>query len=128
MPGFKGRAIQLTWKGQQVAGVREKGLTLNGEAVDVTSDEDGGWRTTLDESAENSIDLSLSGVTKSSKLKQDWLTNQKSGVVVLTYPDGSILSFNAFMGNFTETGAYNDATTFELTLNSNGQPTYTPAP
>lgn len=127
MPGFKGRSIALTWGGVAVAGCREKGLTLNGEAVDVSSDEDGGWRTLLTEGAENQIDLSLSGVTKSSALKNDWFAGNRTKTVVMTWPDGSALSFTAFMANYTETGPYNDADTFEITLNSSGTPIYTPA-
>lgn len=126
--GFAGRAVTFTWNGATVKGVREKGITYNGEAINVTSDEDAGWRTLLDVSAEDSIDVSLSGVTKDEVLANAYLTGQRTGDVVLEYPNGRVLAFTAYLANYAETGPYNNAVTFTASLQSTGLPTYTPAP
>lgn len=125
--GFLGRNLQLTWNGNTILGVREKGVAINGEPVNVTSDEDDGWRKLLSEPGEKMLDLSISGVTKSNVLKTDWFANNRIRAVVLTYPNGDVIAGDFFLANFTDTGPYNDATTFEAELQSTGEFTFTAA-
>ena len=49
MAGRVGRKIKFRWgtPPAEIPGVREKGVTLNGEAVDVTGDDSDGWRELL---------------------------------------------------------------------------------
>lgn len=116
----------MTWGGAAVLGVREKGVTRNGEPIDVASDEDSGWRTLLTTAGQNEVDISLSGVTKDLVLRNDWHAGNRTKTLALTYPDGSILSGSFYLANFNETGAYNDAVTFDATLQSTGAVTWTP--
>lgn len=126
MTAHAGRAITLTWNAVEVAGVRQKGIALNGEAIDVTSDEDDGWRTLLTVAGQNEVTISLSGVTKSNALITDWFAGTRTRAVVITYPDGGEISGNFFLSAYTDTGPYNDATTFEATLVSTGAVAYDP--
>jgi predicted secreted protein len=126
MAGFAGRDIDFLWGGAAVLGVREKGIELNGEPINVTSDEDNGKRTLLTVSAEDEVNLSISGVTKSNALKSDWHAGTRTKAVIITYPNGDVLSGTFFMASFSETGPYNDATTFEMALQSTGAVTFTP--
>lgn len=131
MAGIAGRALVFTWDGAAVLGVRQKGLTLNGEAINVTSDEDGGKRTLLTVSAEDSVDVTLSGVTKDQRLKTAYFAGgtARTKTVTLTYPDGSVISGTFFLSNYAETAPYNDAVTFTATLQSAGSDlSFTPAP
>lgn len=125
--GFIGRKIVLVRQGVEIPGIREKGITLNGEAIDVTADENDGWRDLLDESGENSVDITISGVTKGNDLKQEWFSGSKIKTTSLTWPDGGVLTGSFRLGTYTETGPYKDATTFEATLQSDGVISYTPA-
>jgi predicted secreted protein len=127
MPGFIGRKIILTWNGVSVDGVREKGISLNGEPIDVTDDDSDGWRQLLEEAGENQINISLSGVTKDDVLMKDWFAGTRTRTATLTYPDGRIISGTFFLATFSDTGPYNDATTFEAELQSSNEATYTPA-
>lgn len=126
--GIPGRAIQFRWNGAVIAGVREKGITCNGEAINVTSDEDNGQRTLLDVSAEDSVDVSLSGVTKDDVLADAYFTNQRTGEVEIVYPNGRTIAGTFFLANYAETAPYNNATTFTASIQSAGEITYTPAP
>ena len=129
MVGFIGRKIVLTWDGAAVDGVREKGIALNGEPVDVTDDVSDGWREVLAEAGEHQVNVSLSGVTKSDALKEAWFdVTDRIKTATITYPDGGVLSGSFFLATFSETGPYNDATTFEAEVQSSGAVTYTPAP
>ncbi len=124
--GFPGRDLEMVWNGSAIAGVREKAITINGEPIDVTSDDDNGWRKLLTVPAQNQVDISVSGVTKSHVLKADWFAGTRTRTVTLTYPDNDTISGEFYLSEYVETGAYNDATTFEATLMSTGVITYTP--
>lgn len=127
MAGKIGRTISFKWDGVEVAGVREKSVAINGEPVDVTSDEDNGWRTLLTDAGENSVNISLSGITKSDALKAAWFSGDRTEEVTLTYPDGGIVSGAFFLATFNETGPYNDAVTFDCELQSSGEVEYAAA-
>ena len=123
-----GRKISFTWEGSAIPGVREKSFSVNGEAVNVTSDSDSGLQVLLDEDAEASIEYSISGVTDSDVLRAAKLGGNIRGAVVITWGDGATLSFNANLGSYSEGQPYNEAVTFECTLVSSGAWTYTAAP
>jgi predicted secreted protein len=129
MDGFLGRDIVFQWGGNSpgdtIAGVREKGIECNGEAIDVTSDENDGWRVVLSEAGQNEVTISLSGVTKDDRLAAAWFSiNNRIQPAFLTYPNGRQISGNFYLQSFTDTGPYNDATTFEAELISTGPVTY----
>lgn len=119
-----GRNISLTWNGNVIEGVREKGIAVSGEPVDVTSDENLGWATLLDVAGQNQVTISLSGVTKERQLIQDWFDGNRTRAVVITYPNGDVISGNFFLSSYTDTGPYNDAITFDAQIVSTGQVTY----
>jgi len=122
---FLGRGIALTWGGSSIGGVREKKKTLNGAPVDVTSDDDAGWRALIsNDSGQNEVNLSLSGVTKTDLLKVDWFGNTRTKAVTMTYPNGGVMSGTFFMASYAETGSYKDAVTYDIELQSSGPVTY----
>lgn len=126
MAGHLGREVEFEWNSAIIAGVREKGIALNGEAINVSSDEDNGWRTVLAEAGENQVDVSLSGVTKDVRLKTDWFAGTRTRTATITWPNGDVLSGTFFLAALNLTGPYNDAETFEATLQSTGAVTFTP--
>ena len=121
-----GRAITLTWDGAAIQGVREKGVALNGEAIDITSDEDDGWRTLLDVPGQNEVNITLSGVTKSTVLRAAWFSGSRTETVVVTYPSGGSFTGSFYLASYSEAAPYNDAFTFDAELQSTGEVTYTP--
>ena len=134
MPSFKGRSITFTWGDDgasppvpfQIPGVREKSIALNGEPIDVSADDSGGWRELLTVAGENQVDISINGVTREDQLKADWFAGNRTKTVTITYPDGGVISGLFYLVNYSDTGPYNDATTFDAELQSTGVVTYTP--
>lgn len=125
-----GRKLLLKVNGTAVAGLRTRGLSVNKEAVDVTTDDDSGFRTLLSEAGQVSLDMSIDGVTKDDVLRSAALTNTTITLTAVTveYPNGDSLAFDSVvMNSFEESGAYNDAITFTASLQSSGEWTYTPA-
>jgi predicted secreted protein len=127
MTGIAGRSVAFTWNSAAVLGIREKGVNLDGAEIDVTSDENSGWQTLLAAAGQNAVTVSLSGVTKDKRLKNDWFALTRTRPAVLTYPDGSVLSGTFYLASFKESNPYNDAQTFDAELKSTGTVTWTPA-
>lgn len=135
MSARAGRQVQLFFggnsPGDEIPGVREKGVEHNGEVIDITSGEDAGWRTLLQLPSQNEITISLSGVTKSDRLKIAFLTitdnySARTQFCELVYPNGARLSGTFMMSVYKETEPYKEASTFEATLVSTGVVTFTP--
>lgn len=130
MPANIGRELLVKRGSTVIAGVRTKTVTFNGEPVDVTSDDDSGFRKLLAEVGQKSIDMSVEGVTKDNDLRSAALSGTSLLLtdVNIEWPNGDTLSGDFFMNSVEETGAYNDAITFTSSFQSSGEWTYTPAP
>lgn len=130
MAAKAGRQIEFRWGDEspmlEIEGVREKGIELNGEAIDISSDDDNGWRSLLSVPAENMVNISLSGVSKSRRLQTAWFSNDRTAPARVTYPDGSVIAGNFYLATYNETANYKDAVSFEATLQSTGVVTFTP--
>jgi predicted secreted protein len=114
---------------QEILGVREKGLTINGDPIDTSSDEDDGWRTLLEDIAgETKVDLSISGVTKSRTLRQASLGSTRSKIATFTWPNGDTLTATFFLSSYDEKMPYKDAVTFDAKFASSGVVTFTAGP
>ena len=50
-------------------GITSKGVSIAKEAIDITSDEDNGYRTLLDDVGSKTLDISFSGVTKDTTIR-----------------------------------------------------------
>jgi predicted secreted protein len=129
MAASKGRSLLIKRGSTVIAGVRSKGVAINNEPIDITSDDDLGYRTLLTEAGTMSIDLSVEGVSKDATL----LTLAAAGGtglmltnVTVEYSDGGIIAGNFFLNSFENTGPYNEAVTFTASLQSSGAFTYTP--
>lgn len=128
MPANKGRDLKIKRGTDVIAGVRTKTLTANGEPIDVTTDDEEGYRTLLSDPGIQSLDMSIEGLTKNNDLRQAVLG---SGSFMLTdinieYPNGDTLSGSFFLTSLEESGAYNEAITFTGELQSSGEWTFTP--
>lgn len=125
MAAQAGRTISLTWNGSAPLGVRQKDIAFNGEEINVTSDEDNGWQTLLTISGERNVEITVSGVVKDRRFKDDWAAGTRTRTAVLTAADGTIISGSFFLSAYKEGAPYNDAVTFDATLKSTGEVSYT---
>ncbi len=124
-----GRDLLLKTGSTVLAGLRTKGVAVNGEPIDITTDDSSGFRELLDEAGTMSLDISVDGITQDNELRQAILTNNSLTLsdVNLEYPNGDTLSGTFLLTSFEESSPYQDAITFTATLMSSGQWTYTPA-
>lgn len=118
MASSYGRKVSLTWAGNPVPGVREKSITIGGEAANIASDENIGKQTLIDGDAESRHEIQLSGVTKDTTLRNAKATKNKKANVELVYPSGYTIEGTFKLAQYKETQGYSDAYVFEAKLRS----------
>ena len=131
MAAMKGRTLQV-WRGASpalVAGVRTKSISINGEPIDITNDDDEAVRKLMDVAGEVSVEISISGVAVGAVLRTEALT-VADRVPATEFRYGATEKFagDFFLASYKETGEYKGAATFEATFQSASTVTYTPAP
>lgn len=127
-----GRDFALKKNSVVIASVRTKGVTWNGTAIDVTSDDDDGATTYLaDAFASTTLELSVEGLTDDDVLSDLGFSTTDSDKhmsdITLERPNGDVISGTFIMTSYGETGQYQEATTFTATLVRSGAHTFTPA-
>lgn len=134
MVAVVGRTLNLYWGDESptplVAGIREKGIELNGDPVDITNDDSDGWRQLLDAAQINMVNIPCSGVLLNDTLRADWVagasaTDRRMQAAVFQWPDGATLAGEFYLAEYSETGSHDGEVTFEATFQSNGAVTYT---
>ena len=128
MAAFVGRTVVVEVAGAAVAGARTKSFTIGNEPVDITSDDDSGFRTMLSVAGTKTLDMSIEGVTKDGALIA--LASGSSGLiedVEITFPGIGTIAGDFFVASVELGAAYNEASTFSASLQSSGAYTYTPA-
>ena len=125
MPAYPGRTAAFTWGGTAVEGVREKGITVNGEPIDISSDDDAGWRKLLDTYVgEMSVDLAISGVVKDDRFMTDLMAGTFQRTATIVFANGKTLSGTFHLANVGRTVPYKDAMAFDASLQSSGPVTF----
>src|SRR6056297_610333 len=110
MAASVGRNLQIKQSTTVLAGVRTKGVSINREAIDITNDDDAGYRTLLAEAGQMSLDLSIDGITKDAVLRAAVMSASDitlSGITI-EYPNGDAISGTFMLVSLEESGTYND--------------------
>lgn len=116
-------------------GVTSKSVAIAKEPIDITTDENNGFRTLLDDVGSKSIDISFSGLTKDTVIRELINTNgsQLYTDITIEFPPvasqttGDTISGSFFLNGWNEDGSdtTNGAINFGGTLQSSGEWTYT---
>jgi len=125
----RGRLIQVERPtGTLVAGVRTKSISVNGEPIDITNDDDLGWRKLLDQPGEVSVEISVSGILKNETLITEAVnTSDRMQATSFEWPASGAagsLAGDFFLTAFSITGEYQGSATFEATFVSSGAITF----
>ena len=123
-----GRKLTIKRDGTVIAGVRTKNFTINNEAIDVTTDDDDGYRRLLEESGEKQIDITVEGLTKDDNL----IEAAANGTTLIEpytieLPSGASIEGDFRLNNVEQGAEYNEAITFTAEIHSTGEWTFTPA-
>lgn len=113
-----------------IGGLRATSFTVNNEMVDVTNKDSAGARTLLEGGGVTSLTISADGTFDDSS-SHDTLRASALGDTIDTYslflPNGDTIEADFQITSYERAGAYNDAETFTITLESSGAITYTAA-
>lgn len=128
MAAFVGRKATLSKGATLVAAIRTKSASINNEPVDITTDDDNGFRTMLQDPGTKTLDLTVEGIIKDATLLTIAMsTTNILDAFSLLFPTIGTLAGDFVVTGF-ETGApYNEAATFSCTLQSSGAFTFTAA-
>ena len=127
MAGANGRALQIKWDAVTLVGVRTKGYTVTNDYVDVTTDDDNGWRTLLATPGLRSVEVTVGGISSDQVLIAEMFKANITGeplVVELPTTTGT-LAGTFLCSSFEQSGEHDGAVEFSATFMSNGVVTYT---
>ena len=130
MAGHNGRELTLDWDSTTLVGVRSRGFSITNDHVDVTTDDDSGWRTLLDDPGIRSVEVTVAGVTSDEALLADIMAASVSGLTLQADLPSSLGSPGNLSGTYQVTsyennGEHDGAVEFSATFASSGAVTYT---
>jgi TP901-1 family phage major tail protein len=106
-----------------VAGMRTTQMSINGEAVNVTSKDSGGWRELLSGAGVRSVSVAASGLFTGSASEARLKTNALAGAVddyELSFESGERMRGRFLVTRLDYSGDYNGERNYTLSLESSG--------
>jgi len=127
MAGANGRALTIDWDAVTLVGVRTKGYTVSNEYVDVTTDDDDGWRTLLSDPGVRSVEVTVGGISSDQVLLAAIMAaSVSSETLTVNLPTTTGTLAGLFLiSSFEQTGEHDGAVEFTATFQSAGVVTYT---
>ena len=107
-----------------VAGMRTTTMSVNGEAVNVTSKDSGGWRELLSEAGVRSVSVGASGIFTGSAAEVRVRANALAGLVddyELSFESGERMQGRFLVTRLDYAGDYNGERNYSLSLESSGE-------
>ena len=106
-----------------VAGMRTTQMSVNGEAVNVTSKDSGGWRELLSGAGVRSVSVAASGIFTGSNAEGRVKSNALGGLVddyELSFEGGERMQGRFLVTRLDYAGDYNGERNYTLSLESSG--------
>lgn len=130
MAAVSGRDLLVKKAATAIAGFRSNTITVDGSPVDITSKDDGGFRTLAGFVGIKSIDIEGEGVWKNNTLGALAFAASDTGLlltdITIETASGAVIAGNFYLANYAETGAHETEVTFTASLQSSGAWTVTP--
>ena len=133
MTAFAGRKAVLSFGSPLVAiaALRTKTMTLGNEVIDVTSDDDLGFRRLLDDPGTKTLEMSVEGILKDAPSLNSLIALAMSGTDIvdtfsILFPGIGTMAGPFAITSFEVGAPYNEGTTFSCSLQSAGTFTWVP--
>lgn len=119
--GMIGRDVTVTVGGVTIVGTITKGSTFTNEALDTTDDDSSGQQEFLAKPGTKATEFTMSGIVKNLGLLEAYFGGDSQiYAIVITYTDGSTVTFDAFLESYSDTGTQNELLTFDASFKSSG--------
>ncbi len=125
MAGANGRALQIKWDSVTLVGVRTKGWTATADLVDVTTDDDNGWRTLLATPGLKSVEVTVGGISSDQVLINEFFNGTGETLTGELPTTTGTISGTFYLSSFEQTGEHDGAVEFSATFMSSGVVAYT---
>ena len=134
MAGFNGRALTIDEDSTTLVGVRTRGFSITNDYVDVTTDDDAGWRKLLSDPGLRSVEVTVGGVTNDEVLLAEIMQANITGTPVqINLPTGTAtgvttpgtLTGTFLVSSYEQNGEHDGEAEFSATFMSDGEVTYT---
>ncbi len=125
MAGANGRALQIKWDSVTLVGVRTKGWTATADLVDVTTDDDNGWRTLLATPGLKSVEVTVGGISSDQVLISEFFNGTGETLTGELPTTTGTISGTFYLSSFEQTGEHDGAVEFSATFMSSGAVAYT---
>lgn len=125
MAGANGRALEIDWDAVTLVGVRTKGWTATADLVDVTTDDDNGWRTLLATPGLRSVEVTVGGISSDQVLIAEFFSGTGETLTVQLPTTTGTLAGTFYLSSFEQTGEHDGAVEFSATFMSSGAVAYT---
>ena len=128
MPARNGRALTIDWDNVVLAGVKTKSFSITNDYVDVTTDDEDGWRTLLADPGLRSIEVTVGGITKDRTLLAAIMEANITGetlTVNVPQATGCQLEGLFVISSYEGSGEHDGGFEFSATFMSAGAITYT---
>jgi TP901-1 family phage major tail protein len=106
-----------------IAGLRTTNVAINGEAVNVTTKDSGGWRDLLAGAGVRSVSVSAAGIFTGSTAEARAQANVLAGAIdeyELVFESGAKLKGRFLINRLEHSGDYNGERNYTLSLESSG--------
>jgi TP901-1 family phage major tail protein len=106
-----------------IAGLRTTQMTVNGEAVNVTTKDSGGWRALLSGAGVRSVSVSAAGIFTGSAAEVQLRGHALHGAIAgyeLSFESGERLRGQFLVSRLDYAGDYNGERSYSLNLESSG--------
>jgi TP901-1 family phage major tail protein len=128
--GFSGRAFVFDWDSTTLVGVRTKGMNVANEYVDVTTDDDNGWRCLLEDPATRAVEMTVGGIVKDEVLlaaimNASMTKDTLSAELPTSLATAGTMAGNFLVSSYESNGTHDGAVEFSATFLSTGAVTYT---
>lgn len=128
MSAASGRALIIRRNSVKIAAVVSKTISINNEPIDITNDDDVGFRTLLEASGTRSIDISIEGVHKDDVLLN--AAGAASPTLIedceIEFQSGLIIAGDFRFNSYESSGESANRIQFSATMQSTGAWTVTP--
>jgi len=118
---MNGTDITATVGGTALLGTLTKGITFNGETLDVTDDNSSGWQELAAVHGVKSLEMTFSGPLKNLELFAVFFGSSQAAELVWTFPDGgSVITVDGVLSALSTSGDSNTPYTWDATFASSG--------